>query len=67
VLWTDRITADMAEIAAFREIVASAVLAALELRIPLHEADRAQRKSFEALDAWEAFHLGLRHVYRFTR
>lgn len=57
----------MAEIAAFREVVASAVLAALELRIPLHEADRAQRKSFEALDAWEAFHLGLRHVYRFTR
>lgn len=67
VLWTDRISADAGDIAALREAVAAAVLAALELRVPLNEAARAQGKPFEMLDAWEAFHLGLRQVYRFTR
>ena len=67
VLWTDRITAEAGDVAAFREAVATAVLAALELRVPLNEAARAQAKPVDALDAWEAFHLGLRQAYRFTR
>jgi TolB-like protein len=67
VLWTDRITGDIGDVAAFRDTIAAAVLAALELRVPLHQAEAAQRKPFEMLDAWEAFHLGLRQVYRFTR
>lgn len=67
VLWTDRISAEAGDVAAFREAVAAAVLAELEIRVPLNEATRAQGKPFEMLDAWEAFHLGLRQVYRFTR
>ncbi len=67
VLWTDRITAEAGDISAFREAVAAAVLAELEIRVPLNEATRAQGKPVDALDAWEAFHLGLRQAYRFTR
>lgn len=67
VLWTDRISTEAGDVATIREIVAVAVLAELELRVPLNEAARAQGKPVEMLDAWEAFHLGLRHVYRFTR
>ncbi len=43
------------------------ILAALELRIPLHEATLARLGATESLDAWSAFHLGLQHVYRFNR
>jgi TolB-like protein len=67
VLWTDRISADAGDVSAFREAVAAAVLAELEIRLPLNEATRAQAKPVDALDAWEAFHLGLRQAYRFTR
>jgi TolB-like protein len=67
VLWADRISTEAGDIAVFCEEVAAAVLAALEIRVPLNEAAQAQGKPFEMLDAWEAFHLGLRQVYRFTR
>ena len=43
------------------------MLAALELRIPLHEAEPARLAVTENLDAWSAYHLGLQHMYRFNR
>jgi tetratricopeptide (TPR) repeat protein len=49
-----------------REEIVRAVISALELQIPLHEAQMAQWKSPNDLDAWAAYHLGLRHMYRFT-
>ena len=44
-----------------REIRAS-VLTALEIRIPLHEANRARLTVTEHLDAWSAYHRGLQHM-----
>ena len=43
------------------------MLAALEVRIPQHEAALARLNVSEDLDAWSAYHLGLQHVYRFNR
>lgn len=67
VVWMDRFSRALDDIHAMREALCAGVLAALEVRIPLHEAARAQRAPSEALDAWAAYHLGLQEVYRFTR
>ena len=47
--------------------IRSRVLATLEVRIPLHEAEMARLTVTEHLDAWSAYHLGLQHMYRFNR
>ncbi|HET9159558.1 MAG TPA: winged helix-turn-helix domain-containing protein, partial [Caulobacteraceae bacterium] len=67
VVWSERFTAEVGAIHEIREAIASAVIAALELQIPLYEARRARLTAPGALDAWQAFHLGLSHLYRFTR
>lgn len=54
----------MAEI---RARIVGAVVAALDLQIPMAEAAQARLKPVEALDAWSAYHLGLSHMYRFNR
>ena len=50
-----------------REQIRSQILAALEIRIPLHEAALARLAAVENLDAWSAYHLGLQYLYRFNR
>jgi TolB-like protein len=67
VVWADRFTGSIDDVHAVREDIRSRVLAALEVRIPLHEAALAQRVAAESLDAWSAYHLGLQHMYRFNR
>lgn len=67
VVWADRFAGPVDEVHAFREDIRSRILVALEIRIPLHEADLARRRVTERLDAWSAFHLGLQHMYHFNR
>lgn len=67
VVWGDRFSAALGELHALREEIRARILAALELRIPLHEAARARQAVPDSLDAWAAYHLGLQHLYRFTR
>lgn len=67
VLWSDRFDARLDTIHEVRARIAAAVIAALDLHIPQAEAARARLRPPESLDAWAAFHLGLLHVYRFTR
>ena len=67
VVWADRISGCMDDVHAMREQIRSQVLAALEIRIPLHEASLARATAIENLDAWAAYHLGLQHLYRFNR
>lgn len=66
VIWADRYSATGEEIYELRSRIATEVVSAMELRIPMHEAERAALKPPENLDAWDAFHLGLRHIYRFN-
>ncbi len=51
---------------AIRHEIVGAVITALDLQIPQTEAAIARGKQVEHLDAWEAYHLGLSHVYRFN-
>jgi TolB-like protein len=67
VVWADRFSGSLEDVHAFRAEILSRVLTALEIRIPLHEAERARLAAVEDLDAWSAYHLGLQHMYRFTR
>lgn len=67
VVWADRFGGPVDDVHAFREEIRTRILAALEIRIPQHEAALARLAVTEKLDAWSAYHLGLQHLYRFNR
>jgi TolB-like protein len=67
VVWADRVSGRTDDVHAMREQIRSEVLSALEIRIPMYEADLARGTAIENLDAWSAYHLGLQHLYRFNR
>ncbi|WP_298742676.1 winged helix-turn-helix domain-containing protein [uncultured Brevundimonas sp.] len=66
VLWSERYRSSVGGVHEIREEISCAVVAALELQIPLEEARRAL-KTPENLDAWAAYHLGLGQMYQFSR
>ncbi|PZN96520.1 MAG: transcriptional regulator [Alphaproteobacteria bacterium] len=65
-VWADRLTGRADDIHQIRQQLAAAVAAALEIRIPFHEASQARLAVSADLDAWGAYHRGLQHMYRFT-
>jgi TolB-like protein len=67
VVWADRFTGAVDDVHAFRAEIVARMLAALEIRIPLHEAGLARLAVSDNLDAWSSYHLGLQHMYRFNR
>ncbi len=67
VVWAERYTGPIDDVHAVRAEIRSKILTALEIRIPLHEANLARLTVTENLDAWSAYHLGLQHMYRFNR
>jgi TolB-like protein len=67
VVWAEHFAGSINDVHQFREEIRSHILAALEIRIPLHEAALARLTVSENLDAWSAYHLGLQHLFRFTR
>jgi TolB-like protein len=66
VLWGERYTGTIDDVHALRAQIVAGVCAALDVQIPLAEARQAQGRAIENLDAWQAFHLGLRHVHQYT-
>lgn len=67
VVWSERFRAPLEAVHEIRDRIVRAVISAVEVRIPLNEAQRALLKSPENLDAWSAYHLGLHHMYRFNK
>ena len=67
VLWADRCDGPIDAVHALRARIAASVITALEIQIPLHEAALASLAEPSCLNAWSAYHLGLRHLHRFTR
>ncbi len=66
IVWSERFHGRFDAVHEIREEIVSAVTSAVEVRIPVSEAQRAQLTSPDDLDAWLAYHLGLRHMYRFN-
>lgn len=67
VVWSDNFRMPIDAVHEIRDQIMNAVISAVEVRIPLHEAKRALVKSPENLDAWSIYHLGLHHMYRFNK
>lgn len=67
VLWGDRHAGSVDDVHALRAEIVGGVTAALDVQIQLNEARLAQGRAPENLDAWQAFHLGLREAHRYTR
>ncbi|MEE9380007.1 MAG: winged helix-turn-helix domain-containing protein [Hyphomonadaceae bacterium] len=67
IVWSQQFKSDIDGVHEIREKITSNVEAALEVHIPINEARRARLKPVENLDAWGLYHLGLQHLYRFTR
>jgi len=66
VVWGDRLTSMLDEVDDLRARVVAHIIAALELVVPENEARIAYLTGAERFDAWSNYHLGLRHLYRFT-
>lgn len=67
VLWSECYSGSMERALSLRSEIAKSVMSALELHIPVNETAALTGQSSDNLDAWGAYHLGLRHVYRFNR
>lgn len=67
VIWGERFSGAPDGVHEIREAIVRAVVSALELQIPLNEARRARLKPPHNLDAWSAYHLGLHHLFQFSR
>ncbi len=67
IVWSEHFSVAIEGVHQLREDICAQTLAALEIRIPLHEAAIARLSVSENLDAWSAYHLGLQHMYRFNR
>ena len=67
VIWSERFPAKIDDVHEIRTQIVSDVVAALELHIPMNEAQKALLHAPENLDAWSEYHIGLQHMYRFNR
>jgi TolB-like protein/Flp pilus assembly protein TadD len=67
VIWGDRFTGSLDDIHEIRSQISAAVVSALEIHIPAHEAGLARAMPAEHLDAWAQYHLGVQHMYRFNQ
>jgi TolB-like protein len=66
IVWSEAYRGEIGAVHEFRAGIVTAVVAALELQIPLTEARRALSAP-RNLDAWAVYHLGLAQMYRFDR
>ncbi|MBT3333026.1 MAG: transcriptional regulator, partial [Rhodospirillaceae bacterium] len=67
VVWGERFAATIDDVHEIRAEIVAHVVPSLEIHIPMNEARVARLGVPESLDAWSNYHLGLHHMYRFTR
>ncbi len=67
VIWGDRLEGRIDTVHELQQQIIRHVVAALEINIPRHAANIARVQGPESLDVWSVFHLGLQHMFRFSR
>lgn len=67
VIWGERFAATRDDVHQIRMEIVARVVSSLEVYIPLNEALDARLCVSENLDSWANYHLGLQHMYRFTK
>ena len=66
IVWAERFHFADDDVHDVRSAITRAIVSALELRIPVHEADAARTMAGPTLPSWSSYHLGLHHAFRFT-
>jgi TolB-like protein len=66
IIWAERLTCELAEVDDLRTRIVNHIIAALEIVVPENEARLALLSGADRFDAWANYHIGLRHLYRFT-
>ena len=67
VVWTERFDRSLDDTFAILDEVGTRIVASIATEIEALERNRAVLKPPNSLDAWEAHHRGLWHMYRFTK
>jgi DNA-binding SARP family transcriptional activator/TolB-like protein len=67
IVWADTITTQTDDTFAVLDEIGDRIVASIANQIELAERNRAILKAPNSLDAWEAHHRGLWHMYRFNR
>jgi TolB-like protein len=67
ILWSEQFARQAGDDLKLIDEVGDRIVAALASEIELAERNRAVLKAPNTLDAWEAYHRGLWHMYRFNR
>jgi len=65
-LWSETYTRELDDIFAVQDEITQTVVGAIEPELGSTERERAKRKPLERLDAWDCYHRGLWHLYKFT-
>ncbi|HEU5293369.1 MAG TPA: transcriptional regulator, partial [Burkholderiaceae bacterium] len=67
IVWADTFSANQHDALGVLEEIGNRIVASIDHQIELAERNRAVLKAPNSLDAWEAHHRGLWHMYRFNR
>jgi TolB-like protein len=65
IIWTDELASEGEGTFAMLDAIVNRIVAAIAEEIEAEECNRAILKPPSSLDAWEAYHRGLWHMYRF--
>ncbi len=65
VIWADRFRSSIDGIHEVRETILAQVIFAVEIQIPLSEANKARLRTPDSIDVWATYHLGLQSLYKF--
>ncbi|MDH6231799.1 TolB-like protein/tetratricopeptide (TPR) repeat protein [Mesorhizobium soli] len=66
IIWTEQFEARTAERLAILDEIGDGIVSSIAAEIENEERNRAILKPPDSLNAWEAYHRGLWHMYRFT-
>lgn len=64
--WAERYDREIADVFAVQDEITATVVASLEPEIGFAERQRVVRSSHADLKAWDTFHLGVAHFFKFT-
>jgi len=66
-IWAERYDRDLKDMFAVQDEITATIAATIEPELVTAEGQRAAHKPTENLDAWDCYHLGLSHLYKFSK
>jgi adenylate cyclase len=66
-IWAERYDRDFEDLFAMQDEITGTIAGRLEPELGMAERQRAHEKPTQNLGAWDSYHIGLTHMFRFTR